>query len=59
MIAQKLYPFLATGVRCGDPLEKLLVAFAAEQPPTRKANPVAFSSREWTTVQVRVTVKTE
>ncbi len=50
----------ARGVsRSGGALDKLLMMFAAEQPPTRKANPVAFPSREWTTVQVRVRVKSD
>ncbi len=48
----------ARGVsRSGGTLDELLMAFAAEQPPTRKANPVAFPSREWTTLQVRVKTK--
>lgn len=44
--------------RSAGALDHLLMAFAEEQPPTRTANPVAFPSREWTTVQVRVGVKT-
>ncbi|MBE9213992.1 caspase family protein [Plectonema cf. radiosum LEGE 06105] len=43
--------------RSGSALDELLMAFAAEQPPIRKANPVAFPSREWTTVQFGVKVK--
>ena len=44
--------------RSGDPLGEFLMTFAAEQPITRKANPVAFPSHDWTTVQVEVAVKT-
>ncbi|BAY35571.1 peptidase C14 caspase catalytic subunit p20 (plasmid) [Nostoc carneum NIES-2107] len=44
--------------RSGNPLEELLMAIAAEQPPMRNANPIAFPSREWTTMQVQLTVKT-
>ncbi|WP_088243188.1 caspase family protein [Calothrix rhizosoleniae] len=55
---QPILPPEARGVSRSDgALDKLLMMFAAEQPPTRKANPMAFPSREWTTVQVRVRVK--
>jgi len=50
-------PIITPEPRKGSKLDDLLMAFAAEQPPTRKANPVAFPSREWTTLQVRVKVK--
>ncbi len=49
----------AKGVSRSGALDDLLMAFAAEQPPTRKANPVAFPSREWTTLQIRVKVKSD
>lgn len=42
--------------RTGDPLEQLLMSLAAEQPPTRKANPLAFPSKEWITLQVEIDV---
>jgi len=54
-------PFLqpeARGVsRSGGALDEFLMTFAAEQPPTRNGNPVAFPSREWTTSQFSVKVK--
>ena len=48
----------ARGVtRSGSALDEFLMVFAAEKPPTRNSNPVAYPSREWTTVQFRVGVK--
>lgn len=56
---QAIPPLEAKGIpRSGNPLEELLMAIAAEQPPMRNANPIAFPSREWTTMQVQLTVKT-
>ncbi|GET41871.1 caspase family protein [Microseira wollei] len=43
-----------------NPLEELLANIAGdpdEAPLTRKANPAAYPSREWTTKQVKITVK--
>ncbi|GAB1539325.1 hypothetical protein NUACC21_19910 [Scytonema sp. NUACC21] len=40
-----------------DPLTKLLAAMASETPPTRKLNPVAYPSREWTTEQIKIVIK--
>lgn len=57
---QPILPPEVRGVsRSGNSLDELLMAFAAEQPPTRTANSVAFPSRDWTTVQVRVKVKAD
>jgi hypothetical protein len=39
-----------------NPLEELLLSFAAEH-PTRTGNPVAFPSNDWTTKQVTVILK--
>jgi hypothetical protein len=55
-------PFLSKGekgiTRSGlNPLEALLSSFAAEH-PTRTANPVAFSSNDWTTMQVTINLTT-
>ncbi len=48
----------AKGVsRTGSALDDFLMTFAEEQPPTRKGNPVAFPSKEWTTTQFGVKVK--
>ena len=50
----------ARGVsRSGGALDEFLMVFAAEKPPTRNSNPVAYPSREWTTVQFRVGVKSD
>ena len=55
---QPILPPEARGVsRSGSALDELLMTFAAEQPPTRNGNPVAFPSREWTTTQFGVKVK--
>lgn len=43
--------------RSGSPLESLLVAIDAEQPATRKMIVAASSSCEWTTKQLRITIK--
>jgi Caspase domain len=55
-------PFLSKGekgiTRSGlNPLDELLSSFAAEH-PTRTANPVAFSSNDWTTMQVTINLTT-
>jgi hypothetical protein len=55
---QPILPPEAKGVsRSGSGLDDFLMTFAAEQPPTRNGNPVAFPSREWTTTQFQVKVK--
>ncbi|MGB3759287.1 MAG: caspase family protein [Rivularia sp. (in: cyanobacteria)] len=55
---QPILPPEAKGVsRSGSGLDDFLITFAAEQPPTRNGNPVAFPSREWTTTQFQVKVK--
>lgn len=55
---QPILPPEAKGVsRSGSGLDDFLITFAAEQPPTRNGNPVAFPSREWTTTQFGVKVK--
>jgi hypothetical protein len=40
-----------------NPLEGLMAAFTADQPPTRNLVPAAYPSHGWTTVQVEVSVK--
>lgn len=43
--------------RAADPLEQLLEAVAADHPATRQLVPAAYSSREWTTAAVPVTIR--
>lgn len=40
-----------------DALEQLLAMIAADTPPTRHLNPAVYPTREWTTVQVEVHVR--
>jgi hypothetical protein len=40
-----------------NPLEQLMAAFTADQPPTRNLVPAAYPSHGWTTVQVEVNVR--
>jgi hypothetical protein len=42
-----------------DPLEELMAAFSADQPPTRQLIPAAYPSREWVAVQVEVDIRNE
>jgi hypothetical protein len=41
----------------GNPLEQMLAAVAADQPPTRHLIPAAYPSQEWVTAQVEVRVQ--
>jgi hypothetical protein len=45
------------GTGPGSPLEELMAAFTAEQPPTRALVPAAYPSHGWTTIQVEVHIK--
>ena len=40
-----------------NPLEQLLAALAADEPPTRHLNPAVYPTGEWTTAQVKVHVQ--
>jgi hypothetical protein len=42
----------------GDPLDDLLAAIGAEQPPTRTVAPAVYPSREWTTIQKELEIRT-
>ncbi|NIO47793.1 MAG: hypothetical protein GTN77_13660 [Planctomycetales bacterium] len=40
-----------------NPLEEMLAAFTAGQPPTRDLIPAAYPSKEWITEQVQVHIQ--
>ncbi len=41
----------------GNPLEEMLAAFSADQPPTRDLIPAAYPSQEWITEQVQIHIQ--